>query len=255
MPFRSEISLSSLSLILFSSLFSFFVSPSALSSLQTQTPSFSQHQHQHHTPSSIVEASPSLSPISIAEASHGLSFIFHRIVAQPIHPHLSPSLKLHTTSLTSLLFKACTGVGFWILDFGGWISVDRRAGFGLMGWDRLIGGFGSVDWWVWNNGSVDRWVDRLGWSSVVPMVVPVMIFFWMGLLRWCCFSGVDRWVDHLLRWWFFLMVCDESDRWVDCLLRFFSMIFCDGLMVWRLGLLQWFYLFIYGLMVCVLNQC
>ena len=232
MPFRSEISLSSLSLILFSSLLSFFVSPFALSSLQTQTPSFSQHQHQHHTPSSIVEASPSLSPISIAEASHGLSFIFHRIVAQPIHPHLSPSLKLHTASLTSLLFKACTGVGFWILDFGGWISVDRRAGFGSMGGDRLIGGFGSVDWWVWNNGSVDRWVDRLGWSSVVPMVVPVMIFFWMGLLRWCCFSGVDRWVDHLLRWWFFFY----GLWWIWSVGGLFASIFFDDFLWWFDGL-------------------
>ena len=136
MPFRSEISLSSLSLILFSSLFSFFVSQSALSSLQTQTPSFSQHQHQHHTPSFIVEGSPSLSPISIAEASHGLSFIFHRTVAQPIHPHLSPSLKLHMASLTSLSSKLAPvlGFGFWILEVGSvWIDelgLNRWVGIG-----------------------------------------------------------------------------------------------------------------------------
>ena len=105
MPFSPEISLSSPSFVFV--LFSLFIlcfSICSLSSLQTQTPFSSQHQHQHqhHTPSSIAEASPSLSPISITEASHSLSLISHHIVAQPIHPHPSPSLKLHTASLSSL---------------------------------------------------------------------------------------------------------------------------------------------------------
>ena len=100
MPFFPEISLSSPSFV--SVLFILYFSICSLSSLQTQTPSSSQHQHQHQTPSSIAETSPSLSPISITEASHGLSLISHRIVAQPIHPHPSPSLKLHTASLSSL---------------------------------------------------------------------------------------------------------------------------------------------------------
>ena len=99
MPFSPEISLSSPSFVFV--LFSLFIlcfSICSLSSLQTQTPFSSQH----HTPSSIVEASPSLSPISITEASHSLSLISHHIVAQPIHHHPSPSLKLHTASLSSL---------------------------------------------------------------------------------------------------------------------------------------------------------
>ena len=49
------------------------VSPSALSSLQTQTAYSSQHQHQHHTPCGFAEA-------------------------QPIHPHPSPLPTLHTAS-------------------------------------------------------------------------------------------------------------------------------------------------------------
>ena len=254
MPFSPKIFLSSLSLFLFSSLFLlYFFICSLLSSdpntilLPTSTStshtilhrwSFTKplthfHRWSFTRPlfhlSSHCSSTDSPSPISVVEASHDLS-------------HISLVQSLHRCWVLDF--------GFWRLDQCGstsWVWID---GLGL-----VDGGFGSVDRWVWNDGSVDRWVDRLGWSSVVPMVVPVMIFFWMGLLRWCCFSGVDRWVDHLLWWWFFLMVCDEFDRWVDCLLRFFSMIFCDGLMVWRLGLLQWFYLFIYGLMVCVLNQC
>ena len=103
MPFSPEISLSSPSFVsVLFSLFILYFSICSLSSLQTQTTSSSQHQHQHHTPSSITETSPSLSPISITKASHGLSLISHRIVAQPIHPDPSPSLKLHTASLSSL---------------------------------------------------------------------------------------------------------------------------------------------------------
>ena len=49
----------------------------------------------------------------------------------------------------------------WVLDFGGWISVDRRTGFGSVSWDRLmvgldrlIGGFETVDLLI------DGWI---GW--------------------------------------------------------------------------------------------
>ena len=65
------------------------------------------------------------------------------------------------SSLIAQLLSHCTGAGFWIFEVGGWISVDRRAGFGSLGWDRLmvgldwlIGGFEMVDpliggWIVW----------------------------------------------------------------------------------------------------------
>ena len=53
--FSPEISLSSISLFQFSSLSSFSVSPSALSSLQTQTPFSSQHQH--HTSQWLIFSS------------------------------------------------------------------------------------------------------------------------------------------------------------------------------------------------------
>ena len=67
-------------------------------------------------------------------------------------------------SLSSLIARPlshCTGVGFWIFEVGGWISVDQRVGFGSLGWDwlmvgldRLISGFAMVDlliggWIVW----------------------------------------------------------------------------------------------------------
>ena len=78
--FPPEISPSTISVLQFSSLSSFSISSSALSSLQTQTPYSSQHQHQHHTPSSIAKAQ-SIHP----------------------HPHPSPLLKIHTASLSSLI--------------------------------------------------------------------------------------------------------------------------------------------------------
>ena len=112
-PISPEISLSSLSFFLLSSLSSFSVSPSTLSFLKLHRRNFS--------------------PIS--KISH-------------------PS---HTTSLSSLIARPlshCTSTRFWIFEVGGWISVDRRAGFGSLGWDRLIDGFEMVDlliggWIVW----------------------------------------------------------------------------------------------------------
>ena len=60
----------------------------------------------------------------------------------------SPKFLTHLTRPLS----HCTDAGFWIFEVGGWISVDRRAGFGSLGWDRLmvgldrlIGGFEMVD--------------------------------------------------------------------------------------------------------------
>ena len=85
--------------------------------------------------------------------SHGLSLISHR----------TTSLSLHQ---------------WWVLDFWGW-RLDQRGSTSwvwIIGLGSVDGGFGSVDQWVWNDGSVDRWVDRLGWSLVAPMVTSVMIF-------------------------------------------------------------------------------
>ena len=91
----------------------------------------------------------------------------------------------------------------------GELSLDRWAG---IGW-----------WWVWNGRFVDRWVDRLGWS----LVAPVMIFFewvysggfqissvvsnrWLGWWVW--------WPLLALVWWFVcvavfgsvcVVLCDE----------------------------------------------
>ena len=72
--------------------------------------------------------------------------------------------KLHMASLSSLIARPlshCTSIGFWIFEVGGWISVDRRAGFGslgcdrlMVGLDRLIGGFEMVDLLI------DGWI---GW--------------------------------------------------------------------------------------------
>ena len=62
---------------------------------------------------------------------------------------------LHCWSFT----RPLSHLSSWIGELG----LDRWAG---IGW-----------WWVWNSGSFDRWVDRLGWSSVAPMVAPMMIFF------------------------------------------------------------------------------
>ena len=77
-----------------------------------------------------------LSPLRsfIAKISHpSLKFLTH--LTRPL-PHLSSH---------GLPLSHCTGAGFWIFEVGGWISVDRRAGFGSLGWDRLIGGFEMVD--------------------------------------------------------------------------------------------------------------
>ena len=73
--------------------------------------------------------------------------MFSSLSSFSVSPSALSSLKLHRHP--------------WVLDFGGWINVDRRAGFGSVGWDRLmvgldqlIGGFEMVDrliggWIVW----------------------------------------------------------------------------------------------------------
>ena len=127
MSFSPEISLSSLSLFLFSSLshHSLF--------LHLLSPLF---RPKHHP-------SPNIN-ININITHQPPSLKLH----QASHP--SPSLKLHTASLTSLSFKACTGTGFWILEVGsmwiGKLGLDRWAG---TGW-----------WWVWIGWSVGlkRWI-------------------------------------------------------------------------------------------------
>ena len=94
---------------------------------------------------------------------HLLSYLWSFIAISKIsHPSPSPKFltrftltHLHRWSFTQPLSHLLS----WINELG----LDRWAG---IGW-----------WWVWNGGSVDRWVDRLGWSSVAPMVAPVMIFF------------------------------------------------------------------------------
>ena len=95
------------------------------------------------------------------------------------------------------MFGSWLGCGWSGLGpvFGSWL--DRWAG---IGW-----------WWVWNSGSVDRWVDRLGWSSVAPMVALVMIFFngfapvgfksvgfQIGVMGWWVFGAVAVVVDGLI---------------------------------------------------------
>ena len=109
------------------------------------------------------------------------------------------------------------GSGVWFMVGSGvWVVVGlwlKWVGFGVWvrccGWNGLGPVFGSwLDrwagigwWWVWNSKSVDRWVDWLGWSSVAPMVAPVMIFF-NG------FAPVDfksvAWADGFLVPWLWL---------------------------------------------------
>ena len=75
----------------------------------------------------------------------------------------------------------------WVLDFGGWISVDRQAGFGSVGWDRLMVGLdrlidGLKRWICWSvGGSIGLIINSFDGGSGDD-------FFWMGLLRWRCFS-------------------------------------------------------------------
>ena len=66
-------------------------------------------------------------------------------------------LPLHSLSHISLVQSLhwC-----WVLDFGGWISVDRQAGFGSMGWDRLMVG---LDWLIGGFEMVDLLIG--GWIS------------------------------------------------------------------------------------------
>ena len=86
----------------FPSLSLFSVSPSALSSLQTQTPPNINININitHHPP--LLKLNRFTLTLSIAEASHGVSSQTHLQIPLPIHPHplQLPSLlpKLHTAS-------------------------------------------------------------------------------------------------------------------------------------------------------------
>ena len=96
---------------------------------------------------------PSLSPVALSSLKlHGQNF-------SPISEISHPS---HTATLSSLiarLLSHCTGAGCWIFEVRGWISVGRRAGFGSLGWDRLMVG---LDQLIGGFEMVDRWVDCLG---------------------------------------------------------------------------------------------
>ena len=84
-------------------------------------------------------------------------------LSQSFTPWCTVSLLCATTFLCRL-----TGFGLDQRGSASWVWI--------VGLGSVDGGFGLVDRWVWNGGSVDRWVDRLGWSSVAPMVAPMMIF-------------------------------------------------------------------------------
>ena len=103
-------------------------------------------------------------------------------------------------TLTSpLCLSPMLGFGFWRLDQHGsasWVWID---------------GLGSVDGGF---GSVDRWVDRLGWLSVALMVAPVMIFF-----EWVCSGGVALVLVWFWFWWVFSKAW-VSDRWLGYFRRF-----------------------------------
>ena len=124
----------------------------------------------------------------------------------------------------------------WISELG----LDRLAG---IGW-----------WWVWNSGSVDWWVDRLGWSSVVSMVAPVMIFF-----EWVCsggfqISGVGFWSVAWVCWlvaWVVGVVAVVGSNWFDSLCVCGSV---DGLCLCVALLMVWWFMFVcvYG-SVCVVR--
>ena len=91
---------------------------------------------------------------------------FWSFIAEISHPspkfltHLTQPLS-HLSSHDLSLIAPVLGFGFLRLEVGGWFSVDRRAGFGSLGWDRLmvgldrlINGFEMVDlliggWIVW----------------------------------------------------------------------------------------------------------
>ena len=100
------------------------------------------------------------------------------------------SSSLLTPSLTFLLFKACTGARFWILEVGsvwiGGLGLDRWTG---IGW-----------WWVWIGRSVglNRWIC---WSvgGLVGLIISSsdgdFFFEWVWFWFWFDGGGVA------LEWW------------------------------------------------------
>ena len=93
-----------------------------------------------------------------------LCFSIYSLLSEASSPkfltHLTQPLS-HLSSHDLSLIAPVLGFGFLRLEVGGWFSVDRRAGFGSLGWDRLmvgldqlINGFEMVDlliggWIVW----------------------------------------------------------------------------------------------------------
>ena len=92
------------------------------------------------------------------------------------------SAKLHTASLSSLI-------------------VDRRAGFGSVGWDRLM--VGLKRWICWSvGGLIGLIIDSSDGGFGDD-------FFWMGLLRWVSNQlgfKLAAWVDGFLVPWLWLLM-------------------------------------------------
>ena len=117
--------------------------------------------------------------------------------------HLSPKFLTHLTRPLS----HCTGAGIWIFEVGGWISIDRWAGFGSLG----------LKWWIcWSVGGSfgliigssddDFWVflDDLGFKSAAWVCWSVALL--MVCICVCGFVVVGLWLKWLVLlgfWWVF----------------------------------------------------
>ena len=93
-------------------------------------------------------------PISLEISLSSLSFFLFSSLSSFFVLHLlSPLWSLSSKFLTHLTrpLSHCIGAGFWIFEVGGWISMDRRAGFGSLGWDQLMVGLDRLigGWIVW----------------------------------------------------------------------------------------------------------
>ena len=123
------------------------------------------------------------------------------------HRNFSPISHSSLSSLISRPLSHCTGAGFWIFEVGGWISVDRWARFGSLGWDRLR--------WVWIDWSVGlKW--WICWSVDGSFGLIIGSFsddFWVFSTAWV--SNRRRgFVDRWLCWWF-VFVC-VALLWLGC---------------------------------------